>query len=432
MLEIATDTAAVETPVVDTPTDAVVETPVESTEAAETPEVEGGEEQASEAGPVDDGAQITGTSDPAVRAAIDALKQSNPAAARKIRDMAGVIGALTKEFPGGLSDVRSLKQTVEQYGGAEGLQSLAKDRETLNNFDSRFEAGDATLLSDLEQQFPGAMAKILPDAIGNFAKADPEAYSHYMSGVISATLDRPQQILGGQSITGMLQAVAQSLGNIKDSEGNVVSSQEIDALKAIIGAADGFREMAAKAPEKKVDPERQKFEEEKKAFESRKQSEAAQKTLGEMNAYASSATNKALLADLQSRKSVLTAQDEEFGIMRDEVVNKAVALMNANPEIAKKLKSLEAARESSNLVSYVNSQFDAYLPKAIEFVMRRYEKFSGGSKKPAAPVKAAPTGPQTIKEAPAQDRIDWSRTTRAMAMNGKAYLKGEKNLYVWM
>ena len=429
----AVDTSAVDTSTVDTSTgtgtESSLSTEGNSQDAEATPE--GDEQQQLEQKPEDTtaGEALPG----AVKAAIDALKQSNPAGAKEIRAMFYREKELLAQFPGGIKEATGLKQAVEQYGGVDGVKSLAADAQTLDGIDSKLAQGDATLLSEIEQQFPGALGKMMPDAIATFSKSDPEGYDRYMSGVIVGTLDQAQRALGGASITGVLNHLVKSLSGIKDTDGNIVASQEIEYLQAVLGAVDGLRDLAQKAPaEKKIDPERQKFEEERKAFEAQKEKQRVEGVFSQLNAHNRGATSKLLKSELTRRGTTLSENDEEYGIIVKEIANKAIALMQSNQDIVKKLNAMELVKDDQGIVTFMKSNFDKYLPNALESVMKRYDRFGGGGKKAAPKPVEQPTGTQKLNEAPAQDKIDYARTTRAMLMNGQAYLKGQKNLYTWM
>src|SRR5437879_431417 len=180
-------------------TDELVETPevVETPAPIETPESDGLE------APVEtpEGEQPEGIETPEgetpdvvagpdkIKAHIEALKKTDPVLAKEIKNLFFAADALKKEIPGGLPEIRQMKATIDELGGADGIESIKAEKAEWAQIDADFAAGNVKVLDKFAEVNPEGFSKLIPAALDNLATVDRESYNHALSGIFVSTLD---------------------------------------------------------------------------------------------------------------------------------------------------------------------------------------------------------------------------------------------------
>jgi hypothetical protein len=367
---------------------------------------------------------------PALKQHLEEVKAANPAVAKELKGVIFSDQAFRQQFPGGPMEAQRTKQLIERAGGSEGIQRLQKDAQELTAIDAKVAAGDPAVLDFILTSSPDGFSKIMPVALQKFAEKDPEMYQHQMSRVISNTL-------ANAGLVNVLEQLRSSLSNPQKAGG---------LIDAMVKWARNFDQMAAKPPEKKVDPERQKLELEKKNWTTQKLNETKKAVFSDVRSYNLSSIETRLAREFSAAKRNLAAykksDPDSFQLMMEncytavdklavqdkDFVKAYVAALNAGD----RNKALDLAKKRISKI--VN---DSSVKNAITRVYRAFNK--GGKPAPAA-AGQRPAGtqqartPGAIKLAapPRAEQLDKSpgRTTNAMIDKGEAWLKDGRHV-VW-
>src|SRR5678815_4123815 len=178
--------------------DAAVETPLESAEvetpetpAVETPETPIEHPQEGQAltpeKPLIDGGKLSADA----KKYLDELKATNPALANALSKQLFKAAQLEKDLgPGGIKEVKELRQTIEQLGGPHGVQELQQEISGFRQFDEQYTAADPKAIDFMTADPEGqdAFVKLMPAALQKFEQLHPEGFQNYMAQVISGTV----------------------------------------------------------------------------------------------------------------------------------------------------------------------------------------------------------------------------------------------------
>jgi hypothetical protein len=393
---------------------------------------------------------------PAAKKVIDSLKKTDPVTAKHLKAIVFADAALRKEFPGGLKEAQALKNTVLELAGDEGLDGLKESITAWKSIDDRFAKGDQTVLQDFAKFNPDSFEKIIPPAIEMLATSNaaaygecmpsamdklsqvaPEVYGHYMSGVLTATLDN-------YKVSDTLKGLVQSLGTIKDDKGNVVAAEEIAHLQNLLKTVEGFRELAKKAPpkkegttEKKADPAKSEYETKLAELKQRETAQITKQINDAVNGHATTKYTELVAAELKSEGITVPKGGPRYNALIrdiDVMVGKAI---NADNKFKDKYNSLVASGKAQDAIALANSRFDQVAFKAVRDAVTLWSKdIKGTTAKPGEKTAAGEQKPVgkaggvvELKSAPARDKVDWARTSQQDYLWGKAYLKGDNRLY---
>lgn len=112
---------------------------------------------------------------------IRALKETDPAAykAEKTRFFRGQ--AFDKEFPGGVTEARQLKQSLDLVGGREGLVKLQTDMADFKNVAKQYFDGSPEFVDGLAKEDPIAFGTHVPLFLNRLKDVDPEGFNRLVA-----------------------------------------------------------------------------------------------------------------------------------------------------------------------------------------------------------------------------------------------------------
>lgn len=330
---------------------------------------------------------------------------------------------LKKEVPGGLNEVRQLKQFHAEVGGPEGVEALRQVGVELEQIDAQLEAGDPKLIERVASN-PETFSKLMGSGLEQWAKSSPENYQHTMARVMLNTFNNS----GATNILNQLQTAIAG----KNFE---QASQAWDKFADWFGGIEGI---AAKQPEKKIDPERQKLDNDRQQFETERTKTFQTAVGNDVKSHYQAGFDKELSTEMKARGldlAKIKAEDpESYGILIRNCDLQLGAELKKDQTFIKQYTALLKSMDQGKATAFAKAKIDKVLTQVVQKTYRAFNRLGGGPAAKAQPNPAAPpAGPQIVKGArpPAQDQIDWQRTKPGQVLDGEAYLKGKPELYKW-
>ena len=210
----------------DTAADATAET-ADTTESAESGEDSG-------APPVAPGkAIVNGKLSAEAQQAITDLKAKNPALAESLRRALFTEEKMRRELPGGLAEVKQLRERIESLGGDNGIREVQAEMNGWREFDQQYMAGDPKVLDFLMESPEGkdAFLKIAPSVFNRYAEAHPEGFSAYMA-----------QAFDGYMSNAGIPLLVERLGDLIPQD----NPKALEAYQKLARFVKGIGEMASK------------------------------------------------------------------------------------------------------------------------------------------------------------------------------------------
>jgi hypothetical protein len=350
---------------------------------------------------------------------------------RELQDIYVASKLFKQEFPGGLREARGLKQTVEKFGGVEGLQTLKEESTYLNELDSQFIASDPKMLDTLAKANPEATVDLIVLGIAKLKSFSPEQYNHTLGGIVFNTLAGADAMHDAYNV----------LLGMKDNP----AAQE--AAKALGQWYNNIRQIAEKAPEKReadqktqLQKDREKFESDKSTHEANQRIEAVNNAVRpelisnvgkvlaqEMKAVGKDAAKlKAANPKLYNRIVANVMQEIKARVLSDDTFKKnyeAVLLVEKNPQKAIKMANAKNSKVAAQAVRDVWNEFAALVDKKPAGSTTNNQ--NAGGKQTANPGRVS-EGFKMVDKMPDRFAIDWNRSNH-LVVDGKAILKsGEK------
>lgn len=364
-------------------------------------------------------AQEDGRTVPAdIRKHFAELKATNPALAKKLKAVFFAEREFRSHFPNGPQEAVKLKEFVDTVGGEEGYQGLQDTLKGWEELDGLYSNGDKGFVDRISKSDPEAFGQMMPHAFEKWAELDKAGYDHLLSRVIINTLN-----------SSPIAEIYRLLG----------SDEKTKALAEKLGQwYGGIDELAQKVPQKQVDPERQKFERERQEWETQKQNEFRDSVGKEMQSFYVQNIESAISAEFKTRNrsfsQLKSSNEDAYWMMVNDTYNRIRQSLSSDKAFIGKFESLLQRGDGAAAKKLAQSRAQRIIAEAAK---KTYSAFNVGSGTATAQAKTTAqtqqqraNAPPTTKlnTQPQPEQIDWGRTDPGMVLDGKAYLKGRKEL----
>lgn len=437
---ISLDTSVIDTPAptpdidpgdapIDTdPAEGADDAPVTDTDPEAPPTPEG------EQSPFTGRAVENGKINPAAKAVLDKLKAESPALEKQIRNALIRQDVLSREFPGGVAEVKAkiqeLEATVEELGGQDGIKSTKQELGFFRDLDQQFTAGDPRFIEALISAPEGqaAFLKLAPGMIDKYASMHPEGFSAFLHGKFKSEMD-------GDDLKFDIIRMADYIKRLPEGTDRTGIEQHWDKLAAFYNKVNAGAFKKVDAPKlaestKPTDDGRDALKAEREALRSEQfESTWNGELKGTFGSSWATQTKGRAMDDIQ----VANAKELFSGILRRQIA--------ADTEGQKNLKKFYAAGDRAGYQRMVKAMFAKEIPKALTVALDRAAPVKNGVRKlaavsapgtPAATTPARTAAPAAgfspITKAPGLDAVDFNKTTSAMWGEGKAVLQNGRKV----
>jgi hypothetical protein len=206
------------------------------------------------------------TNPAAVRAALKAMRDSDPALApiaRQLNDAYGRYTAYRNVFPK-VADAQQAKALIDAVGGGDGLTSLQENVKAIQATDAKLYAGDASVLDDIIEDMRSegkidAFGKLAPGFLEKLRSVDEKAYFAAMK----------PHFFQGLNDVGFANVVDNVLSALSGEQPNVAGAKQV--LQQMASWFQDLKSSVDSASKQNLDPDRQAFEKERSDFRSQQQ-----------------------------------------------------------------------------------------------------------------------------------------------------------------
>ena len=386
------------------------ESPVETTETTETQDTQQETEETQ-----GDGRQMPAK----FKAYLKELQATDPRLAKQLRGEWYAMQQIRASYPGGMKDIQRVAQISEQIGGEEGIAAIEAERAEWSALDEQFTTGDPKFIENIASQDPQAFAKLVPHAIAHYATQDPEGYSHLMAGVVVNTVK--------DIATKMYNALVQA-------ETTKPLAEELAKW------FNGLDELARTKPVQKVDPEREKLTKEREEWENQKAQDYHESVTNEMRTFNSKQIDSDLTAQLtkagRNAQQFQKQNAESYEILRKNCNESIQGILSKDQTFLKQYGAILQTGDKAKALQFAQAKIRMVSPEAVKRTLRAFLAF-GGTPATKAPVPANGNGNGTaakltgelqLSKMPDAKEIDWSRTDKSMILQGKAFIKTQKQM----
>lgn len=386
-----------------------LEQPAEGADLAEqTEETEGEEEQQ----------EVTSLFGPdnkvakPIRDTLAKLKTENPSIAKIITDAVYRTAELRREFPGGLTEARELRDKVEQYGGVTGIEEKVASAQTFTELATAFTNADPAFVQDLVESDPEAFAKVAPQVFDRFREVNADGFNAYVGKIVYGDIQSKD-----------IPLYLMRLGDlIKDKP------EAVTLLATVNNYLAGFKTLAEKAP---TSTPIVKAKQAPANNESQRENELRSR---EWNAdrkeLQTSIKGDSFTKALAGRKP----STEEKAQIEELFNSRAVRLAdNLFKDWRKVSQGYITRNDKRGYLRYMESIYRRIVPEAMTSAVSSTMKGARAAaiKRPSAngqqPMKAA-EGFSPIAKEPETHDIDYSQTNSAMISQNRAVLRSGKKV----
>jgi hypothetical protein len=171
--------------------------------------------------------------DPTVRSLLSEIRTKNDAAGKLLTKAVYRVAELDREFPGGLTEARELRDKIEGLGGVEGIEGKLETLAELTGLSKQFMDGDPAFVEDMATSSPEAFAALAPAVFAKYAQTNPDGFTAYIGRVVWSDMNT-------NGIPLLLQRMADFMPADKP--------QALELLNSLSAYLNGFGELSKKAP----------------------------------------------------------------------------------------------------------------------------------------------------------------------------------------
>ena len=392
-----------------------LETPLEGAEetALERPAAETGEEQIPD-GTTDQTAPITSLLgpdgkklDPTVRTLLSEIRTKNDAAGKLLTKAVYRVAELDREFPGGLTEARELRDKVEELGGVDGIEGKFETLAELTGLSKQFMDADPAFVEDMATSSPESFAALAPVVFAKYAQTNPDGFTAYIGRVVWSDMNT-------NGIPLLLQRMADFMPADKP--------QAIELLNTLSTYLNGFGELSKKAPA----TARPRAEAKPDDLTAREEALRSREWKADRDGIQRGIVREEETKALSGRKP----DTEERAQIRELFMTRSGAAANRLfPGWAEKAQRFIKSGDKAGYLRYMKSIYVRVVPEAMASAVNSTMRHA----KPAPVVKqtavsrpgssAAPVnGFKPVATEPDTYKIDYGRTTKAMLQENRAIL----------
>jgi hypothetical protein len=370
-----------------------------------------------------------GRLNPKLKAHLDTLRTTDPAAAKAIQKALFLEDTLRGKF--GHADMRqidTMRETFEQLGGEQGIQEVQQELDGWRQFDEQFTAGDPKVLEFITStpEAKDAFLKIAPSMVDRWAETHPDGYQAYIAQAFMATAQLPQfnipltmarieDYLGAEGVPPRL---AELVGTLKNFFGFIgqKASAPVTAPKFAPAAQPNDRSA-------ELDKREQDFTRKEWLGECVRERDAVFE-----------ATLKKHLGDNVTPETRAKIAKYYQTNLREQIAKK--------PNVNATLERYFNSKQKQGYVSYLTGVYKEAVPLALRITLGELglSKKAGAAPaqagRPGAPATRVPTGKPAVPgegfrfvgSKPEFSTVDNTHTTPAMYQAGKAVLKNGQRI----
>jgi hypothetical protein len=278
--------------------------------------------------------------------------------------------AFMKECPGGLQEVRQLKQSLDLVGGEAGLEAMQTDNADFRKVATAFADGDPAFVDDLAESDPIAFGTQVPHVLDKFQKVDTPGYNREIS----------KRINGEHKLWGLRPRLEQIYADVKATD---PKSPALKLLNEIAAWHDKIDEIA----NAEENPEVKALKDKLKTVARGNDEQTRAKRQGE---YEKEVTGKIdVTADKMVDSYIRGKGYDEADIkrIRRAVMKETDEAIAADKEWAKKRDLLHQRHDKDASVRFVHAKWQKELARIVPLVMRTFNR--GGKRTTTTTTTAA-------------------------------------------
>ncbi len=354
--------------------------------------------------------------DPAVKVGLAKLKAESPEVAKLVSRAIYRTAELEREFPGGLTEARELRDKVDGLGGLLEIEGSIQTAREFTELAVAFEQGSPAFVDDMLATSPQAFATLAPIIFGKYAEIHPEGWQSYIGRIVYGDLQKNE-------IPVAMTRLADSLRR-DDKEGAA------EAFNQVAGYLASYKDLASRqvaAP--KLDAPKPKDDDLNKREETLRSREWKTERAGIYRR----------LADEQYRFAIGSRKptSEELAQIQELFQSRAGRLTRQNfPDWERKSEAFIRANDKAGYLRYMASIYRKVVPEAAASAVRSTLK-SAPARTTATTTRPAAQTQQRQQQAVATDQsgtfkpigkepgtwdIDYDRTSPAMLAKNRAVL----------
>lgn len=364
--------------------------------------------------------------DQRTRDAIKKLSETDPEAAKAVRDAYFSKQSVMAEFPEckdlrqAIRSIRTQKATLEAVGGSEGIQKLQDDVKGWNTEMDQFAKGDRNLIEQLHNENPNSLMLAARNSLELLAEKNPNLLQQAMLPTfvnLAKTAELPKYLSEalkhcvdgkGQEAYDAIQKISVWLGQLEKASGDITKNRDT------------------------VDPRTRELDERENRV---KQSEQ-QSYDREISNGVTKLNNVAMDKITKNLFSQLKLNGEGRRDFTQSLMERVWAAMKLDKQFVTLSNSIKSKGDAQRTAQFVADKFEELLPDVFDkYKNIRYPsipnrqaapkngaapngKPAPNGKAPAAPAPKVGDATMVMKK-PASHEIDWTKTTDEMYHVGR-------------
>lgn len=370
---------------------------------------------------------------PQVKAHIQSIQKTDPKLANMLQNAVYTSNSFLKEVPGGIKEIRQLKQSIDEFGGLDEIKNISQTYRGLvdeqESMDNMARQGNPEILDNLiEVSGVEGFSKLMGPALARWASSDQAGYTHEMSKVVVSALRE------GGVVADLNLAFKMLKLNTPEA-----TKEALDCLNRCAEWANEINKVAITAPQRPtVDP---KIAEEQQKINDQKTQLFNQEFSGNFRTWRAKEINRLVAEETKGRQ----LNDYQLNTLHERIIDDVKKILMEDKDYLKNLDRVYNSRNMDELMKFATARSSKLLPEVTKKAYRAL--FPGVTPKKAA-ATTQPNGKNTsvktnsttastttgwvkidASKAPKPEEIDSKKTTFEMKFKKQAIKKDGTKVY---
>lgn len=350
--------------------------------------------------------------DPQVSTTLANIKKENPELGKLLTRAVYRVAEIDREFPGGVTEAKELRDKVEEFGGIEGIEQKLESLVEMDGLATAYMSSDPAFVEDLVESSPEAFSALAPLVFQKFHEINAEGFSAYMGRVV----------LGDMQANGV-PLMMQRLQDLIPADNDKLQK----AFEVVNQYLGGFQALAQKPlPSAKAKPGSGSGNGKGDELSKREEALRAKEWQSERDTMQRGIVNNEYTKCLAGRKA---GSEEKAQILELFLSRSKAAADRIFPGWNEKAQRYISSNDKAGYLRWMKSIYSRVVPEAMASAVTstmRGKKAAAPAKKPGAgggTVVAPIAGFKPVAKEPGTWEINYSLTTQAMLRENRAVLK---------
>jgi|SRR5215475_681048 len=311
-----------------------------------------------------------------VKNALARLRETNPKEADLLRKAYFSYNDLVKHFPTA-REAQAARIALDTVGGVDGIATLREQVQASEYLEQAAEAGDSSIVDDWARDYPQGFQQVMPYAMRQFAKMDPNGFSQQVQPHFYGFLERAQ----------LADRLSEAFDAIKNQ--NPEAAQAL--LRNIYAWIGQQKQTSEQNGQQQLNPQQDKLAERENQLKQQEEKLFRGEIGKETYDYQQRSVEKSLMPYLKGMKISEQARQRLTNTVHQDVFDN----LTQDEGYQRQVRAFLARKDARGTKVYIKAHLDSIIPEISKRAVQDLYGAPTKAAKAASLVAAAPAKPNS-------------------------------------